>query len=153
MAIADFENEKRTTNFTGERYSVKICIYLGFWRKPGKSADFGGCRGRHFPPSLREKFANFSPYWREKKPFFFAPRTPIGVFFRVWTPIMRPGTLGGAGGDSGVSGAASGGGAASAAEALRIWQPELRRYVNRGHDLLLSLIFHATTKVKKMQVK
>ena len=76
---------------------------------------------------------------------------------------MRPGTLGGAGGDSGVSGAASGGGggaggdsgvsgaasgggggAASAAEALRIWQPELRRYVNRGHDLLLSLIFHTT---------
>ena len=58
---------------------------------------------------------------------------------------MRPGTLGGAGGDSGVSGAASGGGGgASAAEALRIWQPELRRYVNRGHDLLLSLIFHTT---------
>ena len=58
---------------------------------------------------------------------------------------MRPGTLGGAGGDSGVSGAASGGGGgASAAEALRIWQPELRRYVNRGHDLLLFLIFHTT---------
>ena len=76
---------------------------------------------------------------------------------------MRPGTLGGAGGDSGVSGAASGGGggaggdsgvsgaasgggggAASAAEALGIWQPELPKYVNRGHDLLLSLIFHTT---------
>ena len=144
MAIADFENEKRTTNFTGERYSVKICIYLGFWRKPGKSADFGGCRGRHFPPSLREKFANFSPYWCEKKAFFFAPRSAIE---RRKPPLgstelpergqaLRSGWCA-----SGGGWCASGGGGWCA-----FWRPELRLSPPFP-------IFHATTTVKKMQVK
>ena len=134
MAIADFENEKRTTNFTGERYSVKICIYLGFWRKPGKSADFGGCRGRHFPPSLREKFANFSPYWREKKRFFFASRSaierlkpPLGSLGLPERGQALSGAAGGGWRAAGGGWRAAGGGwrAAGACGWRAFWWPEL----------------------------
>ena len=88
---------------------MKICIYLGFWRKPEKSADFYPRRHRLSPRHCGEKFANFSPYRREKKPLFFASRTPIGVFFGPRRLIMRLGALGGADGDSGDSGAVGGG--------------------------------------------
>ena len=117
---------------------MKICIYLGFWRKPEKSADFYPRRHRLSPRHCGEKFANFSPYRREKKPLFFASRTPIGVFFGPRRLIMRLGALGGADGDSG----AVGGGALKTRRYQAILPPsgKLKRHSDENKITLTTLL-------------